>query len=168
MSLFQVFHNLKNITNSNVFKNIKEGSIVDFYFKANGNYGDLRGFQTYKMLCTLKYDWSERYRCTDHYKYNFMQVVKSNGVWSYDRNSKIDMVVPIANDITGELYTCEIHDHGYVILEIRASGTNYYHPTTNEFIEVKFDLTNENVLNEEEIQKIKHEYGDNYRNIRGH
>jgi hypothetical protein len=168
--MFQVFHNLDNLTDKNVFKTIKVGSIVNFGYKADPNYGHLSGNMVYEnmielnscwrftrpifMLCTMKTEWNNY----NHYKYNFLPVIY-NDKWEYDTKSKISVVVPIANDESGDVYTCEIHDNGYVILEIRHKDQkDYYHETSNSAIGINFISRNQ-TLSEDDCCRIKDEYG---------
>lgn len=148
---FQVFHNLKNKTDPNVFKCIENGSVVYFSFKADPNYGHLSGFhKKYKMVCTLKYQWGNLTHRPNHYKYNFLPIEDKK----YKRTD-ITFLVPIADDTTGEIYTCEIKDNGYVSLEVRSKlCPYYYHPTNNSEVEIYFELTDEK-LSESEFKEYK-------------
>ncbi len=157
--MLQIFHNLKNTTNPDTFKKIMIGSIVSFSFKADPNYGHLSG-KKYTMLCTVKFEWND-----GHHKYNFLPVEKRstetlNDFWNY-KKTNISIVIPIADDKTGELCTCEIKDYGYVSLEVRSSlFKNYYHKTNNSEVEVNFELTDEKILDTNECERIRHSYGD--------
>ncbi len=57
-----------------------------------------------KFICTMKYSWDD-YKPL--YKYNFIPL---------EQNSPIKMLIPIADDKTGEIHSCEIKDKGYCIL----------------------------------------------------
>lgn len=167
MCYIQIFHNLKNTTKNEVFKKIVVGSIVTFNFKADPNYGHLSG-KKYTMLCTVKFEWNN-----GHHKYNFLPIEKKSGVlhkgvlnasnfeiWNY-KKTDIANVIPIADDKTGELFTCEIKDYGYVSLEVRSNlFEKYYHKTNNSEVEINFELTNEETLDQKECERIRHSYGD--------
>lgn len=147
--MFQIFHNLKNKTNLDTFKKITVGSIVSFNFKADPNYGHLSG-KKYTMLCTVKFEWNN-----GHNKYNFLPIEKIGELWKY-KKTDIEIVIPIADDKTGELCTCEIKDYGYVTLEVRSNLFEYYyHKTNNSEVEICFELTNEENLEPKKCEIIK-------------
>jgi hypothetical protein len=146
ISLFQVFHKLRTKTDPNFFKNVEVGDIVKFSHKANGNYFHLSGYGSpQEYVCTMKYDWSDKYDRIGHHKFNFRPLLSKN---------MINYLVPIANVNTGEIYTCEIRDAKYVILEIRDEKCDdYYHDGSGDYIDILFETTDQPIWNEEQIKK---------------
>ena len=119
---FQVFHRLVNKTNPIIFKIIEVDSIVICRFVADPNYGNLAA-GNYCLKCIGKVDWNY-----PDYKFVFTPV----------NDAKVKQISVIANTKTGEVFTCEIIDHGYVHLEIRGEKSSYSHSTTNCEVPVEF------------------------------
>lgn len=126
----QIFHNLSTKTKSSFFQNVDTGHIVLFSFHADPNYGHLSGSIGTKLyVCTGKLHWH-----LNDYKFNFKPL---------DENH-IGSIVTIADIKTGMINTCEIHDKGYCILEVRnKESKQYYHPTLNSDVDVLFEPTSE-------------------------